>query len=739
MPQPDIVPANNTPTYSQLLTQNILRLIYSDFTQGCGPASATISKRGQRFHDDDELMDFPDVPDHIADESVDGRTFADTLNDAEVAALNADGTDPYTKDPEGRVRGPQPKMPLLDMFYAARFAALISSPDKAASLGAPQAVSLVCMSTSGERELFCDRFPDILEHTALALGTDGAGLQGISIVPFLPDSPSGRIKKEFAAKIDWLIAEGRHMIVISPSLNDLSVSAKALCGTPDYLPQITGDMVIEILRFTHSATEKLSEALVRRCLPADADLQKMPLPLLQGAFAESTTIKVAHRIKILSQAFCGQARSDVPTIDTMYLPPSAADDMKQLVDDLALWRRGDLDWSEVTSSVLLYGPQGTGKTLLAQSLAGSADIPLVATSYGDCQRAGHQGDFLRVLSEKVEQAVASAPCVFFLDELDSFSSRTKSNRNSGYVVAIVNSLLEHLTRLNETPGIIVVGATNHPGNVDPAVLRPGRFDLRIPLDAPDKAGIKRMLEVELGNESRNLDLASILDRLLGQSGAQIAAVVRDARGKARRAQSNLCDKHLVAALDRVVAAADPVDLYRIAVHEAGHAVVAHALSLPLPEIVRVTPQGGEYVSRKPFASTKRAIDDQIVATLAGRAAEACIIGSVSDGAASDLVQATELAFRARYHWGLYANNLLSLSTQKMLDLDPLSPLGSIVNADLKSRYTRAKDIAETNASTIRRVADALLEHREMNGASLSKLLVTSETYSPDQQTISRVE
>lgn len=174
-------------------------------------------------------------------------------------------------------------------------------------------------------------------------------------------------------------------------------------------------------------------------------------------------------------------------------------------------------------------------------------------------------------------------------------------------------------------------------------------------------------------------------------------------------------------------------------HEAGHAVVAHALGLPLPEIVRVTPQGGEYVSRKPFASTKRAIDDQIVATLAGRAAESCIIGSVSDGAASDLVQATELAFRARYHWGLYANNLLSLSTQKMLDLDPLSPLGAIVNADLKSRYTRAKDIAEKNASTIRRVADALMEHREMNGASLSKLLKAPETLSADEQTISRGE
>ena len=285
MPHQDIVPADNAPTYSRLLTQNILRRIYCDFTQGLGATSATISKSGQRFHDDDELMDFPDMPDRIPDDRVDARTVADTLNDAEIAEFNAVGTDPYTKGKDGSVRDPQPKMPVVDMIYAARYAALISSPCEAASLGAAQGVSLVCIPISEERELFCDRFPDIFQHIAVVLDPNGAELKGISIVVFSTDSPSGRIKKEFAAKIDRLIAEGRRMIVISPSLNDLSISAKALCGTPNYLPKITGDMVIETLRFTHSVTEKLSEAFVRRCLPADADLQKMPLPLLQGAFA----------------------------------------------------------------------------------------------------------------------------------------------------------------------------------------------------------------------------------------------------------------------------------------------------------------------------------------------------------------------------------------------------------------------------------------------------------------------
>lgn len=121
---------------------------------------------------------------------------------------------------------------------------------------------------------------------------------------------------------------------------------------------------------------------------------------------------VAARLQALTRRLDTGKATSGPTLDSIHLPPRAQQDMQHLLSDLIQWQAGHLPWSEVTSSVLLYGPPGTGKTLLAQALAGSAGIPLIATSYGVCQKAGHQGDFLRTLSESVEKAIASAPCVF---------------------------------------------------------------------------------------------------------------------------------------------------------------------------------------------------------------------------------------------------------------------------------------------------------------------------------------
>lgn len=151
-------------------------------------------------------------------------------------------------------------------------------------------------------------------------------------------------------------------------------------------------------------------------------------------------------------------------------------------------------------------------------------------------------------------------------------------------------------------------------------------------------------------------------------------------------------------------------------------------------MVRVTARGGAYVGKVPFAATKQIICDQIAVTLGGRAAEAIILGSVSDGAESDLVQATELAFRARYTCGLYANNLLSLSQNKLSQLDPFAPIGSVVNADLKSHHLRAKGIVESNIKLIEHIAKGLLDQREMDGKALAEVLAAHNIDNYDQPT-----
>lgn len=133
--------------------------------------------------------------------------------------------------------------------------------------------------------------------------------------------------------------------------------------------------------------------------------------------------------------------------------------------------------------------------MLAHAMAGSAGINFVKTSYSDCQKAGHQGDMLRELNAAADRAVASAPCGFFIDEIDSFYNRDISHK--GYMIGVVNGLLTLIDRLAATEGVVLISATNDPRRVDPAVIRSGRFDRHIQVSAPDRAGIRAMLEAAL--------------------------------------------------------------------------------------------------------------------------------------------------------------------------------------------------------------------------------------------------
>ena len=160
-------------------------------------------------------------------------------------------------------------------------------------------------------------------------------------------------------------------------------------------------------------------------------------------------------------------RKDALTLDSVHGQTEAVVAFDQLVEDLDAWRAGEIAWHEVTSSVLLSGPPGTGKTLLAQAVAGSAAAHFVKTGYAECQKAGHQGDMLKALYAAADQAIAKAPSVFFLDEIDSFYCRGQSS--NGYITGVVNGLLILLDRLNATPGMIVIAATNFVENVDPAI------------------------------------------------------------------------------------------------------------------------------------------------------------------------------------------------------------------------------------------------------------------------------
>lgn len=265
--------------------------------------------------------------------------------------------------------------------------------------------------------------------------------------------------------------------------------------------------------------------------------------------------------------------------------------LRHLIDDVMAWREEKLDWADVSSSILLYGPPGVGKTMVAEALAGSANASLVATSYADCQKADHLGDYLRRMSELVDRAIASTPSVFFIDEIDSYRSRqSDSRRFDSYMHSVVNGLLTQLSRLNAEPGVIVVAATNYPDMIDPALIRAGRFDQKMAVGLPDRDGVEEILSRHL--DAPDLPLGAQALRLVGMAGADIAAVARLAKGHARKLSQPLCLDHLKTAVDETVQEPDASTMRRKAFHEAGHAVVAYALGLEPGKRIYIAAVGG---------------------------------------------------------------------------------------------------------------------------------------------------
>jgi Cdc6-like AAA superfamily ATPase len=726
MPQYSVVKGDPISELSGNLTQDLLGNIFRAF---CHQKGSSITRPLGEVDIEYDLEDngFPDETPSDFGKNIPWKqsnsTAADGLNPAQLLSRYQSGVDPFTDVPDGSGRNWYAKLPLTKMMIAVRFLEFIKKPDMLLTLTAPQAITFIQMPNAAERMRIAETLPALFDDLAQVCDPIGQMFRGVEItaLPDLSGSQRETYRKEFATKIEWSIGAGRTLLVLAPTFEDLPTNAQVICGTPCDFPPITTTMVIEVLRHTHSATGRLSDTEIRNRLPSDAEIQSLPYALLQNAFFTKTTLNVADSLSSKIKALQSRETPNTLTLSRVHLPDEIRADMEQLLSDLTLCKAGQLDWAHVASSFLLVGDPGTGKTLLAQAFAGSAVIPFFSVSYADCQKAGHQGDFLRVLAENVEKAVKEAPAVVFFDEIDSYSHRKQTGRNSSYIIAIVNALLEHLTRINGVPGLVIFGATNLPENIDPAIIRHGRFDTHITLTNPDRAGIKRILEIELRNDASRLQLDHCADRLLGLSGAQVAAVVRDARGKSRRDGGTLLDVHLKAALDRIAPSIQTDIMRRISVHEAGHAITAYVLGLPLPDALRLTVQGGEYVSKRANAAVKSDIENQIAVALGGRAAEECLLGHVSDGAMSDLEQATDLIFSMRYKWGLCQNNLLSLSSDKKNDLDPLSPLGAVLNADLKRIYLRSKKLIEENQDLVQLVADALQAQRELSSNDLSSI------------------
>ena len=361
------------------------------------------------------------------------------------------------------------------------------------------------------------------------------------------------------------------------------------------------------------------------------------------------------RAKLHAESDTGVGFKDVAGID------EAVEELKEIVEFLKTPEKFRRLGGKIPKGVLLVGPPGTGKTLLARAVAGEAGVPFFSLSGSEFVEM-----FVGVGAARVrdlfQTAQGKAPCIIFIDELDAIGK----SRNAGIMghderEQTLNQLLAEMDGFDSRVGLIIVAATNRPEILDPALLRPGRFDRQVLVDRPDKKGRERLLEIHAREVklAADVDLKSIAARTPGFVGADLANIVNEAALlAARRGKDEVTRYEFEEAIDRVVAGLEKKsrrlnerEKEIVAYHESGHTVVGWML--PHAERVQkvsIIPRGVGalgYTMQMPledrYLMTVPELREKIAGLLGGRAAEELFVGEVSTGAANDLQQATEIA------------------------------------------------------------------------------------------------
>ena len=348
---------------------------------------------------------------------------------------------------------------------------------------------------------------------------------------------------------------------------------------------------------------------------------------------------------------------------------SAKQDLVEIVQFLKEPERFRKLGGKVPRGVLLVGPPGTGKTLLARAVAGEAGVPYFSINGSEFIELFVGVGASRV-RELFEEAKKVAPAIIFIDEIDAVGRSRGAGLGGGHDEReqTLNQLLSEMDGFDRNDLTIVLAATNRPDVLDPALLRPGRFDRRVIIDRPELGARRAILEVHTRGKplGPDVDLQQVAAGTPGFSGADLANLVNEAALNATRRGAEAIEKRdFTAAYDKIVLGdlretkLDPHEKRRIAVHESGHAVVAHFSPHAEPlERVTIIPRGMALgvTQYSPGADrhlmTEPQLRDNLRMMLGGYTAERLIIGNISSGAENDLKRATELAFKMVAHWGM---------------------------------------------------------------------------------------
>lgn len=354
---------------------------------------------------------------------------------------------------------------------------------------------------------------------------------------------------------------------------------------------ISADLLLAYLAAVGRAPD--DDAAFRRALPEAAILARLDTAQICMALRFGSAADIAEGLT----ALLGPADNG-PSLEAGFSDCFAVRIARRMVADLMDWRRGEISWSDFSHSLLLYGPLGTGKNWLARAMSNSAGIACVNASFAEWQSVGHLGDMLREMRRRFALANSAAPAILFIDEIDAMGSRTGDDKhNQNYRTQVINAFLGEMNALATKPGVIVIGACNHPDRIDPAVTRAGRFDLKIEVPMPDADAIFALLIQFLKERFPDTEIRNLSREVVGQSLAAVDAAVRATRSEARHLGQSLDLALLCKQLGLQRGPGTTDILWRFAIHEFGHTVVSAALRHGSIARMSISNNGGEVASR----------------------------------------------------------------------------------------------------------------------------------------------
>ena len=450
--------------------------------------------------------------------------------------------------------------------------------------------------------------------------------------------------------------------------------------------------------------------------------------------------------KVYVKSSDGIRFSDVEGVD------EAEENLQEIVDYLENPEKYREIGASMPKGVLLVGPPGTGKTMLAKAVAGEANVPFFSMSGSEFVEM-----FVGMGASKVRdlfrQAKEKAPCIVFIDEIDAIGQKRSGGQYGGNDEReqTLNQLLTEMDGFDGSSGVIILAATNRPESLDPALTRPGRFDRRVPVELPDLKGREAILKVHAKKikVADDVDFLQVARMASGASGAELANIVneaalravRDGRAFATQADLEESIEVVIAGYQKKNAILTDQEKKIVAYHEIGHALVAakQTNSAPVQKITIIPRTSGalgytlQVENSDHYLMNKQELENKIATYTGGRAAEELVFGSVTTGAANDIEQATKLARSMITRYGMsedfdmvametVTNQYLGGDTSLTCSAETQSRIDEQVVALVRKQHEKALGILTDNRAKLDELAAYLYEHETITGEEFMQIL-----------------